>query len=145
MRYSNPGDKTRCTDRRTRGKVYSKHHYLYTQALPAWREHFLANGLKVSEIHWAAVHAEREISVPDPDGYRVFVGNGALPNTSAGSRRRSVVVPGLGPFSGRVHLTLRSVVSSRITPQQTVAPRGPLQLFIKANKGVLCIVFLHFS
>ena len=48
--------------------------YLYTDELPALREHLLANGVKVSEIHRPPYMASGEISVPDPDGYRVFVG-----------------------------------------------------------------------
>lgn len=48
--------------------------YLYTEELPALREHLLANGVKVSEIHCPPYMQSGEISVPDPDGYAVFVG-----------------------------------------------------------------------
>ena len=42
--------------------------------LAALREHLLANGVKVSGIHRPAYMQSGEISVPDPDGYSVFVG-----------------------------------------------------------------------
>jgi catechol 2,3-dioxygenase-like lactoylglutathione lyase family enzyme len=48
--------------------------YLYTDELAALREHLLANGVKVSGIHRPAYMQSGEISVPDPDGYSVFVG-----------------------------------------------------------------------
>lgn len=48
--------------------------YLYTDELPALREHLLANGVSVSEIHRPPYMPSGEISVPDPDGYRVFLG-----------------------------------------------------------------------
>ena len=47
--------------------------YLYTDELTALREHLLANGVKISEIHRPAYTPSGEISVPDPDGYGVFV------------------------------------------------------------------------
>ena len=47
--------------------------YLYTDQLAALREHLLANGVKVSEIHRPPYMQSGEISVPDPDGYSVFV------------------------------------------------------------------------
>jgi catechol 2,3-dioxygenase-like lactoylglutathione lyase family enzyme len=48
--------------------------YLYTDSLPALREHLLASGIKVSEIHRPPYMQSGEISLPDPDGYAVFVG-----------------------------------------------------------------------
>jgi catechol 2,3-dioxygenase-like lactoylglutathione lyase family enzyme len=48
--------------------------YLYTDELPALREHLLANGVKVSEIRRPRYMQSGEISLPDPDGYGVFVG-----------------------------------------------------------------------
>jgi catechol 2,3-dioxygenase-like lactoylglutathione lyase family enzyme len=48
--------------------------YLYTDELPALREHLLANGVKVSGINRPPYMPSGEISVPDPDGYGVFVG-----------------------------------------------------------------------
>jgi catechol 2,3-dioxygenase-like lactoylglutathione lyase family enzyme len=48
--------------------------YLYTDELAALREQLLANGVKVSEIHRPPYMQSGEISVPDPDGYGVFVG-----------------------------------------------------------------------
>jgi catechol 2,3-dioxygenase-like lactoylglutathione lyase family enzyme len=47
--------------------------YLYSEELPALREHLLAHGVKVSEIHRPQYMPSGEISVPDPDGYGVFV------------------------------------------------------------------------
>ena len=49
--------------------------YLYTPDLPALRAHLLANGVKVSEINRPPYMPSGEISVPDPDGYGVFVGH----------------------------------------------------------------------
>ncbi len=48
--------------------------YLYTDELPALREHLIANGVKVSEINHPDHMKKGEICVPDPDGYAVFVG-----------------------------------------------------------------------
>lgn len=48
--------------------------YLYTNDLTALREHLLANGVNVSEIQRHAYMQSGEISVSDPDGYGVFVG-----------------------------------------------------------------------
>ena len=48
--------------------------YLYTDVLTALREHLLANGVEVSEIHRPPYMQNGEVSVPDPDGYDVFVG-----------------------------------------------------------------------
>lgn len=48
--------------------------YLYTDELPVLREHLIATGVKVSEIHYPPYMQSGEISVPDPDGYGVFVG-----------------------------------------------------------------------
>ena len=48
--------------------------YPYTDEPAALREHLLANGVKVSGIHRPAYMQSGEISVPDPDGYSVFVG-----------------------------------------------------------------------
>ena len=49
--------------------------YLYTPDLPALREHLLASGVKVSKINRPPYMPSGEISVPDPDGYGVFVGH----------------------------------------------------------------------
>ena|SRR5579859_1896221 len=49
--------------------------YLYTPDLPALREHLLANGVTVSKINRPPYMQSGEISVPDPDGYGVFVGH----------------------------------------------------------------------
>jgi len=46
---------------------------LYCDDLPALREHLLANGVKVSQINRPPYMPSGEISVPDPDGYGVFV------------------------------------------------------------------------
>jgi len=48
--------------------------YLYTDELQALREHLLANDVKVSGINHPPYMQSGEISVPDPDGYGVFVG-----------------------------------------------------------------------
>lgn len=48
--------------------------YMYTDELPALREHLLANGVKVSAINRPPYMQTGEIAVPDPDGYHVFVG-----------------------------------------------------------------------
>lgn len=46
---------------------------LYTEELPALREHLLANGLKVSEIRRPPHMPSGEVSLSDPDGYHIFV------------------------------------------------------------------------
>ncbi len=48
--------------------------YLYTDQLPALREHLIAHAVKVSEINHPEYMPKGEICVPDPDGYGVFVG-----------------------------------------------------------------------
>ena len=49
--------------------------YMYSEDLPALRQHLLDHGVKVSEIKRPPYMPSGEISVPDPDGYGVFVGH----------------------------------------------------------------------
>ena len=49
--------------------------YLYTPDLAALRAHLLTNGVKVSEINRPPYMPSGEISVPDPDGYGIFIGH----------------------------------------------------------------------
>ena len=62
--------------------------YLYTDELPALRAHLLANGVKVSEIHHPPYMQSGEISIPDPDGYGVFVGQWGAPEHERWARER---------------------------------------------------------
>jgi catechol 2,3-dioxygenase-like lactoylglutathione lyase family enzyme len=48
--------------------------YLYTDELPALRQHLIANGIEVSEIKYPAYMKAGEIAMKDPDGFLVFVG-----------------------------------------------------------------------
>jgi len=48
--------------------------YLYTDELVALREHLLASGIEVSEISRPDYMKSGEISMADPDGYGLFIG-----------------------------------------------------------------------
>jgi catechol 2,3-dioxygenase-like lactoylglutathione lyase family enzyme len=48
--------------------------YLYTEELPALRQHVIASGIEVSEIKYPAYMKSGEIAMKDPDGFLVFVG-----------------------------------------------------------------------
>ena len=48
--------------------------YLYTDGLATLREHLLASGIEVSEINRPDYMRSGEISLADPDGYGLFIG-----------------------------------------------------------------------
>lgn len=48
--------------------------YLYTDELAALREHLVAGGIEVSEIKRPDYMRSGEVSLADPDGYGLFIG-----------------------------------------------------------------------
>ena len=55
----------------------AEHHfslYLYTDELVVLREHLLVNGIEVSAINRPDYMRSGEISLADPDGYGLFIG-----------------------------------------------------------------------
>ncbi len=74
--------------------------YLYTDRLADLREHLLANGVKASEIHRPPYMASGEMSVPDPDGYGVFVGQWGAEEHQRWERERRERLARLEPQRG---------------------------------------------